>query len=144
MACFLALIRDIPFDYIRSRAVSDCPDIVAVAPELPAPQSLFHFGKLLKYLSAGNAFHNVHNLRWRIPGRGGQEDMDVVTVGGQRNYRETIFFSNFPDDLIDCVADGHIRQNIMAIFYNPDKVILDYIPRMRGYGVIWHMPQLYH
>ena len=144
MVSFLSLIRYIPFDYIRGGAVADRADIAAVSPKLPAPQPLFHFGKLLKQLSARNAFHNIHNLRWRKPGWSGQKNMNMVAIGSQRNNRKTVSFSNFPDDLINCVADCRIRQNIMSIFYNPDEMILDYIPRMGGYGVIWHMPQLYH
>ena len=144
MLSFLSLVCYIPFDYIRSCAIAHRADIIAISPEFTAPQSFFHFGKLLKHLSARNAFHNVHNLRWRISGRSRQKNMNVVAVGSQRNYRKTIPFSNFPNDFIYCVANCHIRQNVVSIFYNPDKVIFYYIPRMCGYGVIGHMPQLYH
>ncbi len=144
MVCFLSLIRYIPFDYIRGRAVANCSDVIAVSPKLTAPQSLFHLGKLLEHLPARNAFQNIHNLRGRIPGRGGQKNVNVIAVGGQRNYRKTISFGNFPDDSIDCVANYHLRQNIVTIFHNPDEVIFYYIPRVCGYGITWHMPQLYH
>ena len=144
MVCLLPLVHYIPLDYIRSCPVAHRSDIIAVTPKFTAPQSFFHLGKLLKYLPAGNALQNIHNLRGWKPWRSGNKNMNVVAVGAQRDYRKTIPFSNFPNDLVYCIADCHIHQNIVPVFYNPNNVILYYIPRMCGYGITWHMPRLYH
>jgi len=144
VVCFLPLIRYIPLDYIRGCAVANRSDIIAITPKFTAPQSFFHFGKLLKYLPTGNTFQNIHNLRGRKSWRSGNENMKMIAVGTQRDYRKTVPFSNFPNNFIHRVADCRVRQNVMSIFYNPNNVIFYYIPRMCGYGIIWHMPQLYH
>jgi len=141
---FLALVCYIPFDYIRSCAITYRSDIIAIAPEFSAPQPLFHFGKLPKYLPAGNAFQNIHNLRGRKSWWSGNENMNMIAVRTQRNYFKTVFFSNFPNYFTDTITDFYICQNIMSIFYNPNKMIFYYIPHMGGYGIFWHMPRLYH
>ena len=144
MVSFLSLIRYIPFDYVRGSTIANRANIVAVSPKFTAPQPLFYLGKLLKQLPARDTFYNIHDLWGWIPGRSGEENVDVVAIRTKRYYFKTVFLGNFPNYFTHTIADFHIRQDIMTIFYNPNKMILDYIPRMCGYGVIWHMPRLYH
>ena len=144
MVSFLTLICDIFLDYFCCCSIANRPDIIAIAPTFSAPQPLFHLGKLPKYQSAGNTFQNIYNLRGRKPWWSGNENMNMVAIGTQRNYFKTVFFGNFPDYFTHTIAYFYIRQNIMSIFYNPNKMIFYYIPHMGGYGIFWHMPRLYH
>ena len=76
----VALLLDIIANGAFRAMLTDCTDIVAITPELAAPQLLFHAWHTGKDFTCGQAFDYLHDLGGAIAGYRLNQKMHMVTV----------------------------------------------------------------
>jgi len=58
----VSLIRNVPANFCRTTMLSNRADVVAIRPELAAPQLLLHAGHPLEYFACRETFDDAHDL----------------------------------------------------------------------------------
>ena len=128
------MVRKVLFNHFF-RQFSCCHTKEPPCPKVSAPISLLYLRKLCKYLVRCPPFYHPHNVRgWNIGGRWYQ-DMDMVFAHNtpQNLYLES--FTNLADKFPDTKCQIALQQ-MVAIFRDPHKMVLNFILGMASLSII--------
>lgn len=120
------LIAYISSYYICGYFVSNRSNKVTIVPKLSTPKLFLQPRIFLKNLAGAYPFQYIHNLCGRIPRWSSQKHMNMVWHNFHRIYFKFVLFGYFFKKFFNSFFHLLI-QNILAILWNPDKVIFDVI-----------------
>lgn len=119
----LSLVSDIAFDRGPVAVCGDGGDIVAVCPELSAPEVLLQFGKSLKQLFCGDGLEHPYDISPAVFGMEGAQYMDMVLVGTELLEDDVVPFGYIASDIPNCLGDDRC-QECFAVFDRKDDVVV--------------------
>ena len=117
---------DVLTNYLCRNFVPNTADKIAVVPQFPTPQLLFHLWKLLKNQPCRNALQGLHHLGRTVPGRSRQKDMHMVLHDFLRIDLKAIPLRYSLKNLLQSLSNGS-PQNHPSIFGDPHQMVLEII-----------------
>ena len=122
----MLMILDVAPNHITGYFVAYSSHEVAVAPEFAAPQLPPQLRILAEQLSGRDAFQYLHDPGWRQPGRRFEEYMHMILHHFQGVYDHIVFLGDSLKYLLGVIGDLW-RQNLLAVLWYPDKMVLEVI-----------------
>ncbi len=107
---------------------------VAPAPEVTSPVEFAEVGKGGEYLVRAFALNELGHFAYRIFGRNGEEEMDVIRGYLAAHDFKVILGADLPDEIPNRNPDGS-GEYLLAIFRDPDEMHLQIVASM-GAGTI--------
>src|SRR5579863_1002878 len=111
---------------ITSAVVSNTADKEPITPQLPAPQPLLHFWKLLKYQPSRDTLQNLYHLGRRIPRRTTQKNMHVILHHLLSIYLKIIALGYLLKNLFQPLCHMFTQYH-PPILRNPDNMIFQIV-----------------
>jgi len=133
---FLTLLLDVLDDYL----VSDIPRTghkISSRPHVPSPKHPAQTLVFHHHFARGLSLEPLHQLAHRDVGRDRDKNMDVIRRNVPFDDFDILPLANFSDQFPGSrsyVAD----QNWLAVFRDPDKVILQIVNGMARFAILFH------
>src|SRR5690554_5731583 len=119
---FQTLFFDISGDDILSTVLTDGVHEITLAPKLPTPKLLLHFGAPFENFPGQDALYHRDNLCYAVRGNTLNQEMNVVLVGANLQKADLISFLNlcasFSHNLVDRIVD-----NNPTVFRTTDQMV---------------------
>jgi len=122
----MSLIFNIFPNYVCGYFVTNASDKIAVIPQLPCPKLFPQVGKLLEYLTGGDALHHLNNLRRRISRRDFNKYVNMVCHNFHRIYPEPILFG-YLSEYVFYVTRYFFIKYLLHVLRYPHQVIFQII-----------------
>jgi len=123
MLSVMPLLLYIPFHNTLRNLMTYRPNIIAITPKLAAPEFILHLRMYPKYLLRRKTFQNLCNTRGRILWERSKKQMNVIPVCPQCIQFKLISGTNFCNHLFHRLIDALVKQQILPILHNPNKMI---------------------
>ena len=119
---FPALLLDVLADHLLVAVLPDCADVIAIRPELAAPQLLLYIGAGRKDFSRRDALDDLHDLLRAIPGHRLHQKMHVVFVRADLQKRDLMSLADFDTNLFEFLVYLRAKDYSAVLGWTHDVV----------------------
>ena len=123
------MISNVSTDHFRGDSVSHNPDEIPITPKLSTPKMFLQPREFLKDYLGADTLQDLYHFGRRIFGWGREKDMDMIAHDLHRIDLSIILCSNLLKQLLYSLLQL-LRQNLFAVFGNPNEMVLDIVDRM--------------
>ena len=119
---FPARLLDVPAYHLLVAVLADCAHVIAIRPELAAPQLLLHLWTGRKDFSRRDALDDLHNLLRAIHRHRLHQKMDVVFVRADLQKRDLMPLADFDTNLFKFLVYLRAKDHSTILRWTNDVV----------------------
>jgi hypothetical protein len=127
----MSLVFNITADNVSSDFIANTPDKVSVIPQFARPESFLKLWELLKYFSYRDAFHYLHYLSRRVPGRSFGKYVNMIGHYFHGIYTKIKLFSDMLKDLLQ-VRRYLMVKDLLPVLRYPYQMVFQIIDGVFG------------
>ena len=117
-----ALVLDIVANSRFGSMLTDSTDVIAITPELTAPQLLLDTWYTRKDFACGQTLDNLHDLGWAVAGHRLNQKMPMIPIRPDFEKGAFIPLGDFQTDLFQDVIDFFIEDD-SSVFGRADDMV---------------------